>query len=74
MRFIHQFFTEIYFFAVRLVSLWNPKAKLFIEGRKESIEKLKNFKRESGNLYWFHCASLGEFEQARPVIEKLKDI
>jgi 3-deoxy-D-manno-octulosonic-acid transferase len=74
MRLIHQSFTEIYFFAVRLISLWSPKAKLFIEGRKESIEKLNNFKRESGNLYWFHCASLGEFEQARPVIEKLKDI
>lgn len=46
------------------------KLKLFVEGRKGQFKKL-NFKK-TGKTYWFHCASLGEFEQARPVIEALK--
>ncbi|MES2514496.1 MAG: glycosyltransferase N-terminal domain-containing protein [Bacteroidota bacterium] len=57
-----------------LVSPFNPKAKLWLEGRKNWQENLKNkvanFKLE--NAIWFHCASLGEFEQGRPVIEKIK--
>jgi len=71
MKFFYQIATELYFLIVRIVALWNPKAKLFIEGRKEAIEKLKSF-LPNENTYWFHCASLGEFEQARPLIESIK--
>ncbi len=71
MKFIYQIGANLYFFAVTIFALWNPKAKLFIDGRKESIGKLKGF-IPSENTYWFHCASLGEFEQARPLIEALK--
>ncbi|MEZ4804188.1 MAG: glycosyltransferase N-terminal domain-containing protein [Bacteroidia bacterium] len=46
------------------------KLKLFIEGQKLRIPKEKLVKK--GKRYWFHCASLGEFEQARPIIEQLK--
>jgi len=66
--------TNLYFFIVRIASLWNPKAKLFINGRKDAKDKLKRFKKNHHDLFWFHCASLGEFEQARPLIEKLKSV
>ncbi len=53
------------------VSLFNKKIKLFRNGRKETFAKLTIIKK-SDRVIWFHCASLGEFEQGRPVIEKLK--
>ncbi len=57
-----------------LASPFNPKARLWLEGRRNWQENLKN-KIESLKIedpIWFHCASLGEFEQGRPVIEKIK--
>jgi len=71
MRLIYQIGANLYFFVIRIAALWNPKAKLFIMGRKEAIDKLNTF-TPNENTYWFHCASLGEFEQARPLIEALK--
>lgn len=47
------------------------KLKSFIEGRKQ--QDLSKPLPKTGKRYWFHCASLGEFEQARPVIEALKE-
>ena len=71
MRFIYQIGANLYFFAVRIFAVWNHKAKLFMDGRKMVVGKLKSF-TPNKNTYWFHCASLGEFEQARPLIEALK--
>ncbi len=66
----------IYAFQVglKLASPFNPKAKLWVEGRKNWEENLtsKVTSLQLENAVWFHCASLGEFEQGRPVIEKLK--
>ena len=59
---------------LQLVSPFNPKAKLWLEGRENWEENLRS-KVDSikiENAIWFHCASLGEFEQGRPVIEKIK--
>ena len=51
----------------------NRKAQLWIQGRKNWEEKIKNSLVKAGKRrIWFHCASLGEFEQGRPLIEKLK--
>ncbi|MBN1821672.1 MAG: 3-deoxy-D-manno-octulosonic acid transferase [Prolixibacteraceae bacterium] len=62
----------IYGFLIRLGSLFNEKAKLFVKGRKNWKKELIK-KVGSGTEYiWFHCASLGEFEQGRPVIEKVR--
>ena len=63
----------LYQFTIWLASPFNKKARLWIEGRKvrfnnSTIQQLNNSK-----LAWFHCASLGEFEQGRPVIEKFKE-
>ncbi len=57
----------------RVASLFHPKAKLFIKGRKDQQELiLQAFAQESSKIIWIHAASLGEFEQGRPVIEALK--
>ena len=53
-----------------IITLFNKKIKLFVVGRKETFSKIKALKCE--NVIWFHAASLGEFEQARPMIEELK--
>ncbi len=50
--------------------MWDTKAKLWIEGRK--VFPLINYKNEAEKTVWMHCASLGEFEQGRPVLEKIK--
>lgn len=58
---------------VSVASLFNKKAKLWVEGRKNWHQNLLQNLKEKENIYWFHCASLGEFEQGRPLIEKLKE-
>lgn len=50
----------------------NPKAKEWIEGRKNIWITLKERVKKEVPTAWFHCASLGEFEQARPVLEKFR--
>ncbi|CAN5133036.1 glycosyltransferase N-terminal domain-containing protein [soil metagenome] len=66
-------FTRLYFFIIKAISPVNGKARLFIKGRKKLFERIENeLKRKKGELVWFHCASLGEFEQGRPVMEAFK--
>src|SRR5690554_2863844 len=59
-------------FGLRIVSLFNNKMNLFIEGRKNVFEKLHQHIAPSDKTIWFHCASLGEFEQGVPIIEEIK--
>ena len=54
---------------IYLASLFNPKAKLWIKGRKGIWKKLEGKFLNREDVIWFHAASLGEFEQGRPVIE-----
>jgi 3-deoxy-D-manno-octulosonic-acid transferase len=57
-----------------LAGFFNPKAKAFNEGRSQIFKKLKStLQNNTSPVIWVHCASLGEFEQGRPVIEKLKE-
>lgn len=48
----------------------NPKARLWLEGRKDIWEKLEQGITPGEHWVWMHCSSLGEFEQGRPVLEK----
>ena len=57
---------------LRFIALFNKKIKLFVNGRKETFNKLSVLKKNDKTV-WFHAASLGEFEQARPIIEKIKN-
>lgn len=56
---------------IHLASIWNAKASQWVLGRKRWKSKIP-LKPEGARRYWFHVSSLGEFEQARPVIELLK--
>ncbi len=57
----------------RLAALFNPKAAAFVRGRERIFDRLENsFLKNNGRVVWVHCASLGEFEQGRPIIEQLK--
>ncbi|MDJ1499359.1 3-deoxy-D-manno-octulosonic acid transferase [Xanthocytophaga agilis] len=55
---------------IRIAALWNKKARQWVTGRKDIFSSLHaSFDENIYPIAWFHCASLGEFEQARPVIE-----
>ncbi len=57
---------------LKIASPFNVKARQMLEGRKETFASLLKTKEDLSNGILFHCASLGEFEQGRPLIEKLK--
>ena len=57
---------------VKLLALFSPKIKLFVKGRKTVFQTLANKINVEDKTIWFHAASLGEFEQGLPVIEKIK--
>jgi 3-deoxy-D-manno-octulosonic-acid transferase len=57
---------------VKLVALFSPKVKLFVDGRKEVFSILQSKLNPNDKTIWFHAASLGEYEQGLPVIEKIK--
>jgi len=54
------------------IALFNPKIKLFVDGRKTVFEILENSISNTDKTIWIHCASLGEFEQGVPIIKELK--
>ena len=55
-----------------IYSLFNNKAKKWTDGRKNIFERLESAIPGDEKIIWMHCASLGEFEQGRPVLEKIK--
>jgi 3-deoxy-D-manno-octulosonic-acid transferase len=71
--FFYNIFLLMFSLGIRISSLWNKKSRLWLEGRKNIFQRLKT---EAGNdnaqHVWIHCASLGEFEQGLPVLEKIK--
>ncbi|MBG7611415.1 3-deoxy-D-manno-octulosonic acid transferase [Polaribacter sp. BAL334] len=70
MKFLYNFLVFIVSSILPIIALFNRKIKLFINGRKQTFLKIEALKNEE--TIWFHVASLGEFEQARPIIEELK--
>ena len=69
--FIYNLTIRFYWFIILFASLFNKKAKRFVLGRKYIWQELSNLKEK--NLYWFHCASLGEFDQGLPLMFLLKE-
>lgn len=63
---------QLYVIAIRFAALFNAKAKLWIKGRKAIFQKIEEITKGEQNIVWFHCASLGEFEQGKPIIEGYK--
>ncbi|WP_179335645.1 3-deoxy-D-manno-octulosonic acid transferase [Winogradskyella costae] len=59
-------------FIIKIASLFNSKLKQGVVGRKNTFLKLENVITSQDKTFWFHCASLGEYEQGLPVFEALK--
>lgn len=72
MLFLYDLGIRLYILLIRIASVKNKKAKQWIEGRRDIFSKMKTSIDPSVKYTWFHFASLGEFEQGRPVIEQMK--
>ncbi|WP_435413502.1 3-deoxy-D-manno-octulosonic acid transferase [Psychroserpens mesophilus] len=59
-------------FILKALALFNDKIKKGVEGRKKTFEILKNHLIPNDKTIWFHCASLGEYEQGLPVFESIR--
>jgi len=73
MLFLYNLAIHIAGFFLRIISLFSPKIKLFVEGRKSVFTTLKEKIKPEDKTIWFHSASLGEYEQGLPVIERIKE-
>lgn len=71
MSFIYSLFISIFNISLKLNSLFNEKTKKIVLGRKKTINYIKN-NIEDEKVIWIHVASVGEFEQAKPIIDSLK--
>lgn len=72
MRLLYSIGIYVASFHLKLIALFNNKLKQGVDGRKETFQKLKLAIRAKDKIFWFHCASLGEYEQGLPVFESLK--
>lgn len=63
----------IFSILARLASPFNSRASFWVKGRKNWAEKIAEKIKPGDKVIWVHCASLGEFEQGRPVIEAIKE-
>jgi len=73
MNFLYSLAVRLYVWSIYAVSPFNLKARLWVKGRKGWKEKLSSKSEYLNNPVWIHCASLGEFEQGRPLIEMIKE-
>ena len=60
-------------FLLKIVAFFSPKMALFVKGRKDVFKTLEAKIQANDKSIWFHAASLGEYEQGLPVIEKIKE-
>ena len=70
MKFLYNFIVFISALLLPIIGVFHKKIRLFVKGRSETFSKISKLKNL--NTIWFHAASLGEFEQARPIIEIIK--
>ncbi len=73
MIFLYQTGIIVYSLLIRAASVFNKKARLFMQGRRNWKNTVSRQVDNTARYIWFHCASLGEFEQGRPVIESIKN-
>lgn len=73
MLFLYNLGIRLYGLAIWIAAFFNPKAKLWLQGRKKQFARLRQaLEGNQAPVVWFHTSSLGEFEQGRPVIEHIK--
>lgn len=73
MIFVYNLIIHLYYFLIKIAALFNPKAKLWVDGRKNIFKEIQSKVTHQKPVAWFHCASLGEFEQGRPIIESFHE-
>ncbi|HVG42877.1 MAG TPA: glycosyltransferase N-terminal domain-containing protein [Chitinophagaceae bacterium] len=73
MIFLYNFFIFLYWLAIQIAALWNKKAAQWLQGRENLWNSLHQQFDKVENLIWIHCASAGELEQGKPIIEALKE-
>lgn len=73
MLFLYSIVTQIVQFLLPIFGFFSPKMKLFVNGRKSVFATLEQKINSSDKTIWFHAASLGEYEQGLPVMEKIKE-
>jgi 3-deoxy-D-manno-octulosonic-acid transferase len=69
MMWLYNFCMIVYAALVRVASPFNKKAKLWCSGRKGMFERMRSAMPEGERIVWIHVASLGDFEQGRPVVD-----
>lgn len=72
MRLLYSFSVKLYTTLIQLASIRNQKAKAWVDGRKDIFAKVSVAAKDPASWIWFHAASLGEFEQGRPLIEAIR--
>ncbi|MDY0089718.1 MAG: glycosyltransferase N-terminal domain-containing protein [Flavobacteriaceae bacterium] len=73
MFFLYNIIMQFAGFLIKIPALFSPKIKLFIDGRKNVFNILQSKINPNDKTIWFHSASLGEYEQGLPVMEKIKE-
>lgn len=68
----YDLFLFFYKLIIRIASIWNPKAKRWIEGRRNYFQRIPEIPKQEKTV-WMHAASLGEFEQGRPVLKLIRE-
>jgi 3-deoxy-D-manno-octulosonic-acid transferase len=72
MKTLYSLAITLYSVLIGIYAIFNKKARQWVEGRRRWRSKISDFKNNTGHVIWVHCASLGEFEQGRPLIEKIR--
>lgn len=72
MRYIYSFVVTIFWQILKIIGYASPKISTFVKGRKDVLHKINNTISKSDKVLWIHAASLGEYEQGLPILEKLK--
>src|SRR5665647_2185943 len=62
----------LYVYLFRLVAIFHKKARKMVVGHRNSWRILRDGIDKSKPWFWFHAASLGEFEQGRPIMERIR--
>lgn len=74
MKYLYNFAISLLGIALNILANFDQKLSLFVNGRKKTFSILTSAIKPDDKTIWIHCASLGEFEQGRPLIEKLRRI
>ena len=72
MMWLYNIVMAAYETTIKFVAFWHPKARLWSDGRKRLEERLRADIAKGERIVWVHAASLGEFEQGRPIIERIR--